>query len=159
MDEASLGDGSPGSSQVVLGLPWLVPLLWDCSVLPAADGDQSSETTPLSDCSANPVKSFWLLTPGHQLCLFFSAGPSSSFTHGGREGEAEWWLGGAGGLPSTWHPWLWGLCQPVGTLVRAWGSGELSDSHEAGQGLLSLCREKQITHSMVVGPFAPPKGG
>lgn len=48
LDEASLCNGSPGSSKVVLGLPWPAPLLWDCSVLSATDGDQSSERKPPS---------------------------------------------------------------------------------------------------------------
>lgn len=43
----------------------------------------------------------------------------------------------------------WGFCQPMGTLVGAWGLGLFSYSHEAGQGLLSPHQEK----GMLVGPL------
>lgn len=56
------------------------------------------------------------------------------------------------------------FCQPLETLVGAWGPGELSDSHEARQGLLSPHQEK---HEAALpedpwcgsGITAPLKGG
>lgn len=142
---------------------WLLPCGIALCFQLQMESRAQKEKPPSFDFSANPVKSFWLLTPCHQLHPLLYSEASSPFTPASQEGETRWRLLGAGCLPLMHRLQLWGLlpaCRDPGRspgVRRAQRQPRGQDCCPHAERSMGLpC---QVSHGVVVGPPAPPKGG